>query len=521
MRPTLSAPIAELDRRLVDLWTRYSSSGQHERNIFIPTAEQTAAVQTDLKALQESLNSAVADTFLDRITLMQIRNSIDVLSFRAADDRAFPYRHLGGLSGGVNQLLLMDARPLEKRLDILADRLLQAAPLLEAIIDACRRVNDPSRVMVRQYMSSLEKILAGLPEQLGSLDADIQELSAISQSARDATARALAHLDVLEPAGEGPVAPLPYEDRLRRVWGIELEELLGWHEEEIEERVTRLKAIAMKIDPDRTPYEILETDLPSRERPEDMFPLMEALVSRARERSLDYITLPEGEVCEVWPVPAQLRDSYPWGGYNGPDPLLRNLRGAVFLNEHNYEAVTLGWLQMMAIHECYPGHHAQKVKTAASSLPDSFRVSHLMNRSGPLNEGIAHRSETLLQHIFPEPAFPLFVAYRRLHTAVRIKVDLALHHFGRPVEEGVQIYQRYLRFSPGEARGQVRFQELWPGYMTIYYYGQKYLADLQDRLGWDDRTFTELVFSVGYSGLDVLEEIVSATPEQREALVKM
>ncbi len=521
MKQQLSAPIAELDRQLVDLWTRYASSGQHERTLFLPGAEQIADVQKGLETLQGSLDLATPSTFLDKITLLQVRNTTDVLSFRVADDQAFPYRYLGNLSGGVNQLLMMDARPLEERLEILAARLKYAPPLLEGVIDASRRVDDASRDMVREYIDSLLSVLAGLPEQLESLGADTSSMTGIIGAAQDAAARALAHLAVLEPATGDIAMALPYNERLRRVWGIDVEDLLEWHEEEIEKCLNRLNAIAREIDPNRDPYEILETDLPSRDRPEDMFPLMETFVAQAREHALDYITLPEGEVCEVWPVPAQLKDSYPWGGYNGPDPLLRNLHGAVFLNEYNYESVTLGWLEMMAIHECYPGHHAQKVKAAASSLPDSFRVAHLMNRAGPLNEGIAHRSETLLQHIFPEPAFPLFVAYRRLHTAVRIKVDLALHHFGKPLEEGDRIYQEYMRFSPKAARGQVRFQELWPGYMTIYYYGQKYLADLQKRLGWDDQTFTELIFSVGYAGLDVLEEIVKGTPEQMDAIVRM
>ncbi|MFO8059398.1 MAG: DUF885 family protein [Bacillota bacterium] len=521
MSHSLSTPVAELDHRLVNLWTRYASSGEHETRIFLPTREGVAQLQEKLRKLQGDLESAEPEGFLDRVTLLQMSNVLDALSFRVADDLAFPFRYLSGLSGSVNHLLSMDTRPLQQRLDIMAARLGGTAPLLEAVIDRSRQVDDESRGMVREYLDSLERILADLPEQLASLDADTATLSGTAQSTRDAVARALAHLDVLEPAGDGLATPLPYRERLMRVWGIDLEELLSWHEEEIEECAGRLNAIGAEIDPDRDPYEILETDLPSRDRPEDMFPLMEGFVARAREHSLDYITLPEGEVCEVRPVPAQLRYSYPWGGYNGPDPLLGNLQGAVFLNEWNYRAVTLGWMEMMAIHECYPGHHAQKVKTAASSLPDSFKLSHLMNRSGPLNEGIAHRSETLLQHIFPEPAFPLFVAYRRLHTAVRIKVDLVLHHFGRPVSDGVQIYQQYMRFSRDAARGQVRFQELWPGYMTIYYYGQKYLSDLQDRLGWDDETFTELIFSVGYSGLNVLEEIIRAAPEERDAAVRM
>jgi len=75
------------------------------------------------------------------------------------------------------------------------------------------------------------------------------------------------------------------------------------------------------------------------------------------------------------------------------------------------------------------------------------------------------------------------VAYRRLHTAVRIKADLLLHHFGRPVEDAVRLYREHMQFSPGAARGQVDFQQLWPGYMTIYYYGQEHLDEIDREPG--------------------------------------
>ena len=192
---------------------------------------------------------------------------------------------------------------------------------------------------------------------------------------------------------------------------------------------------------------------------------MQRFVAIARERSLAYITLPEGETCAVCRVPDYLKDSYPRGGYFSlGSPLGGRPRGAVFLNADNYRAVTGGWVQLNAIHECYPGHHAQFAKTAAGGRPLSFKVGTVASRAAPPSEGSAVRTETLMQDVFDEPAFPLFVAYRRLHTAVRIWVDSSSTTSARRTPSTRRSpYVEQMRFPPHVARGQVYAQQPFPG----------------------------------------------------------
>jgi uncharacterized protein (DUF885 family) len=243
----------------------------------------------------------------------------------------------------------------------------------------------------------------------------------------------------------------------------------------------------------------------------------------ARERSRAYITLPAGETCEVWRVPEYLKGAYPWGGYFSLGSALAGQpRGAVFLNADNYRTVTRGWVQLNAIHECYPGHHAQFAKTATGDMPLSFKVGTVASRAAALSEGIAVRTETLMQEIFDEPAFPLFAAYRRLHTALRIWVDLVLHHFHSPraADEAVALYGEYMRFAPHVARGQVYAQQLSPGYFTTYHYGATALERIQAACGWDDRRFTELIFSCGKVSLGILERLLALPDASRQALLQ-
>ena len=63
----------------------------------------------------------------------------------------------------------------------------------------------------------------------------------------------------------------------------------------------------------------------------------------------------------------------------------------------------------------------------------------------PIDEGTCLRTERAFTFMFAEdPFFPLFIAFRRHHTSVRIFVDLMLFYFGATLEEAVQIYEKEL-----------------------------------------------------------------------------
>ncbi|MCD6297720.1 MAG: DUF885 family protein, partial [Deltaproteobacteria bacterium] len=313
---------------------------------------------------------------------------------------------------------------------------------------------------------------------------------------------------------------LDYTDTLARVYGIDINELLGWYRDEVEERKQGLYALAEDIDSRRSPFQILEEDLAHYDSPKEMYQAMKNFLVVARKRSLDYLSLPDGETCEVWKVPEYLKDSYPWGGYYGKHPLRGELEGAVFLNQYNYQDLTEGWLELNAVHECYPGHHAHAVKTAAGDMPLSFKaVSALTSRAAPLTEGVAVRSEKLMQDIFEDDLFPLFVAYRRLHIAVRVWADLLLHYFDKGVESAVQLYRKYMHFSDKISREQVFSQQLTPGYFTVYCYGLKKLQRIQKDSTWTDPEFTELIFSSGKISLRTIQNLIRLSAEERDMLL--
>jgi uncharacterized protein (DUF885 family) len=261
--------------------------------------------------------------------------------------------------------------------------------VLDAVVGLARRIPEGNREMairtLGEFVAFATQLDAGglkiaLPSAPSAqLDALAASLTALIGKAREAASGIRSALGV---AAAGPVDGLSYAETLRRVYGIEPAELLEWHREEVARCETSLHAVAASLDPSRDPYQILETDLGPYDSPDAMFDAMVRFVALARERACDYITLPDREMCNVWRVPEYLRGSYPWGGYfSFGSALAGQPRGAVFLNVYNYRTITRGWVVLNAIHECYPGHHAQFAKTAVGDMPLSFKVGTLTSRA--------------------------------------------------------------------------------------------------------------------------------------------
>lgn len=312
-----------------------------------------------------------------------------------------------------------------------------------------------------------------------------------------------------------------YRHVLHDQLGVELDELLSWYEEEMEKTRAAVFKIARSLDiPENDPHTMKEVnDILFKyegpcDSPEEMFCRGREYLDRAQKAARAYVWMPSDEYCGLVGVPESLKFSYPWGGYEGGDGRRRPIYGQFFLNNYNYKAVTDGWIKMQAVHEAYPGHHVQYVRRITDFLPETAEIG---SKYIPMIEGMAHRSEHLFEFVYPEdPFYPLFVAYRRHHTAVRIKADLMLRYFGNPIKDIVKLYMDELGFDYNTARGQIKAQENMEGYFTCYYYGVKKLSDWEKQYGFDEKTYTELLFSAGNISLENFERFLKLGDADRK-----
>jgi len=501
-----------LDQRVTDLVLRYRSAGSYETQPFVPGEEEVGEILSEARSLSAEILARPQGVL--RNHWLEV---LETLSTRIEEDQRYPFRYVSGVNGALSDLFFDDPRPAPERLSALLARL-DSAP---GVITLAGSMTDSLTIERRQQVErtldvllrTVDRAEASLP-QWERAESLAEGLTALKQ-----TALALkADLKGLEP--DGSVEDLPYERVLGEIFGGDLNATLKWVDQEVTRCDEEYRALAARLSPGKSPKEVLAADLPHAPSPEVMFREMIGYVDAARSACLALMDLPEGESCDVAEVPDAIKDSYPWGAYRGGNILRGSLKGSCFLNQHNYTAVSRGWMQMMALHECYPGHHAQRVKATAGKIPLSFKVGLSMTRDSHLTEGIAHRSEKMLEGIFPDRAFPLFVAYRRLHTAVRVRADIDLNHHRKGTLEVAELYRRYLGFTEPEALGQVRFQELWPGYMTTYYTGMRELERLEARHGLPTREWNELLFSSGYVSLKTLKGLLALEANQRREILE-
>ncbi len=527
------------DAECASVSDRLRSSRNYEPVLFIPT---TAAKEEISDRLSSLLARAEALPAPDPVFALLKGHFVEYLKGQKSglESRyAQPSQFVGGIVRFIGFMARKDSRFAEERAFILERRLRQADELWNSV-----RVLLPAAGTggIKQLVSSCDMLgfvcdlnKGRVPENFAGVpDSTLNSLAAIlTETARKAAEWAEEAKSALTSAGasgeDGSGHNVRAEDEragmsryaaiLQEERGVVLEDLLAWHEEEMNKTREEMFDIGSRIKATNVPRTVqgvvkaLNEYAGPAASADEMFSRCRDYLARARAGLKGYVNMPE-EICRVVPMEEEGRAQNPWGGYRGGCPRRRPLLGEMVLNPDNVPAITDGWIKINAVHETYPGHHVQFLRATFDPLPETVKEGA---RSTPLMEGTCVRSERVFEFVFPEDEFyPLFTAYRRHHTATRIKADLYLHHFKRPVDDAVQLYMEELAFDRKSARGQVLAQELQPGYFTTYYYGLKRITDLQKKFGYDDKSFTELLFAPGRISLKSFEAFLELSEADRK-----
>ena len=509
---------------------RLRAEKMYEKSPLAPTPENEQDVLSQLAAARAQVEALDAPDAVYRIVKRHLIDFLDGEALEVKNYFARPSAAISGLSFKVEHLAGIDSRPDEQKVEVLLAQLSALPEIAAAVKQKAQSADEAERETLNGECAYVQDNYRHYAENVG------RYFPALTETAGNALSKALldacATLETLKTPGKTADVPADDEDKrvpfpeeyYRRVLhdtlGVELDELLAWHQQEIDRARNEVFEIAARLPITRPPKTMAEVSAVLNEyagpcdTPEEMFRRMQGYLDRARAAARDYVWFPE-EVCRLEPTPYPLLGSFPWGGYCDGDGVKRPITGMTFLNIPNYRALTDGWLKMQALHEAYPGHHIQYVRNVTDTLPETFKLGakHI-----PLIEGTAHRTERVFEFVFEEdPFYPLFVAYRRLHTAVRIRSDLWLRYEGRPVRDCVQLYMDELGFDHGTARGQVKAQESMEGYFTCYYYGMKKIADYEAEYAKDAKSFTELLFSCGNVSMENLKNFLQLNDIERQS----
>lgn len=497
-----------------------------QRGLFIPSAtyvEKTKARIKELKDRVAEVESRMSgedlgeNRFLGAWTnhLLELLESLDI---EIDESLRHPSKFIRALGFKIHRILFDVGAPLNEKLDKIAELASKMSEFYGALVEVTRKARDDR---IRRAIVAAEGLVKYLRRVIEDILKNVEAQQTADRCKYFLIARHLSDIgfhmsNYIIEAGSfigkdrEVLEDIPYEVYVEKRYGLPLSWVARWYEEELKRAIERFESMARKVDPAKPPLETLREVIHSPYvTPEDMFNDMREFLRIAKARVRDYLYFPEWVECQVTGIREFEKDVYPMGYAATSDPLEGKLECKVVLNQFNYRAYSRGWLMMMAIHEAYYGHNIFAIKIALTDLPKSFKVSNSLGV--PLNEGLAHRGEELLQHIYGDSGFPLLVAWRRVHTALRVYIEMEMHYHRRiGPEDAVRLYMDVMGFDEQTARGLVEWHLENRGYNLCYLAGYKMIETLRGLLkGLNEGEFSELLFTAGFVSMKTLKKLLS------------
>ncbi|MEM2341762.1 MAG: DUF885 family protein [Candidatus Bathyarchaeia archaeon] len=502
----------DLDNRVFDLYSRINGVYDHEKELFVPSEHNIRGFLNEIGELRVELQK-IKKSAENRVWAQHIEDLLDGMEVSLLEDMRYPSKYLRYLGYSIIRVL-EDERENREKAEILISKLSYAKQFFESLKNICLTASD----------SRIERAIICAKNMEVDLEYFVKIAESWLQSEKDEHAKGL-YLKLIEEFNKLKsyidnfiieaqnikgkdrriLEDIPYATILNMRYGISLDWLLMRYEDELEKACRKFEELAAKLDPSKKPIDVLRERIHiPYDSPEEMFAAMKNFLKIAREKARNYLDFPEGESCEVIGVKEMEKDIYPMGHSGGPDPIKGGLKHTIALNQYNFRAFTKGWLMMMAIHEAYYGHNIHWIKIAMANLPKTFKIEG--GKEVPLVEGLAHRGEELLQYIYEDEAFPLFVAWRRIHTALRVYIDVKLFHLkDLTPEDAVKLYMEIMGFDEQTSKGLVEAHLESRGYFVCYLAGYKMIEEIRKKVNMSEKEFSDKLFSAGFLSMNCIK----------------
>jgi hypothetical protein len=508
--------LKELDDAIFDLYCRLNGVYEHEKELFIPSERNVRETLDEINELRAKVQS-VKESVENNVWIQHLEDLLDGMEITLLEDLRHPSKHLRSLGYSIIRILEEEERKPEEKAEVLISKLSNADLFFENVKRLCLTATD----------SRIERAITCANNMQADFDYFVKIAESWVQNEKEDEAKKLFERLIAEfkkPKGYARqfaidargikgqkreiLEDIPYDELLRKRYGVPLAWILTWYENELERAKKKVEKLAAKLDPAKRPIEVLKERIHTPYNSvEEMFAAMEKSLKIAREKAKSYLDFPEAESCKVIGLKEMEKDVYPMGHSGGPDPVKGGLTHTVALNQYNFRAFTKGWLMMMAIHETYYGHNIHWMKIATADLPKTFKIEG--GKEVLLVEGLAHRGEELLQHIYDDEAFPLFVVWRRLHTALRVYIDIGLFHLKtlKP-EDAVKLYMQIMNFNEQTSKGLVEAHLESRGYFVCYFAGYKMIEEMRKKVDMDEKEFSNKLFSAGFVSMKCIKTLL-------------
>lgn len=303
----------------------------------------------------------------------------------------------------------------------------------------------------------------------------------------------------LKPRSDGSFAlgKPAYDTILRERWHMsaDADEILerGWRG--FRETEALAQEVAERISPGEhwvDVYERLKNDHPPADGIKQAYQeQMDAAQVFVLEKGI--LTLPAGERVTTIDTPPAMRRASPFGTFQTASPFGGGLDGRLILTpieeglspEQRAERLRAhhhAWIPVIAVHEAYPGHHAQALKV--NENPNLLRR---VIRESIFSEGWGLFTEELMyeQGFLVGDDVRLTQLRNRLWRAARVILDSSLHTGKMSFEEAVDFMVERVRFDRYAAELEVGIYIRRPTYVLGYLIGMQEIEAI--RAEWIER----------------------------------
>jgi uncharacterized protein (DUF885 family) len=200
------------------------------------------------------------------------------------------------------------------------------------------------------------------------------------------------------------------------------------------------------------------------------------------------VTLPAGERVVTVDTPPAMRRSSPFGTFQSVDLFGEGLEGQLVLTpiedwmtpEQRAQRLRShhdAWIPIIAVHEAYPGHHVNALKTR-----ENPRLLRKVVHEPIFSEGWGLFTEELMfeQGFLQGDDVRLTQLRNRLWRAARVILDVSLHTGRMSFDEAVDFLTRKVRFERYAAELEVGMYTVHPTYVLGYLIGMQEIMKIRD-----------------------------------------
>jgi uncharacterized protein (DUF885 family) len=451
-----------------------------------------------------------------------------------------PNAYLFTASGALFQLINRDFAPLEQRMRSAVSRMKQV-PAVFATGQATLK-NPPriwTEIAIGQAAGTRALYAQTLPQAFepvkdAALQAEFKQEQEKCLAAIDGYIRFLKEELLPRSNGDFAIGEAVYRQKLQYEEGVteDIDSLLAWGRAELKRTQEQFKEVAGRIGPGKAPMDVYRELGKEHPTPEQLVPTTRQTLEQIRQFLIDknIITIPSevrAQVAETpvfnralsfasmsIPGPFEQRANEAYYYVTPPEPSWTPEKVEEHMSFYNRYA-----LEIVSIHEAYPGHYVQFLWT---NRVDS-KVRRMLG-SGSFSEGWGlYTEQMMLDEGYGGTGanadkLRLNQLALYLQRLARYVVGLSLHTRGMTYEQAVRFFEEEAYMTRTNAEREARRGTSDPTYL-VYALGKKMIMELREeaRAKWGAsfslQRFHDQIVSYGYPPIPILRQLMFGEPQ--------